>query len=251
MDQSVCLLCESQRVCAELCLFLHYTHIRIFSNTHTRATYILITPTNAEINTATRQRQDLVNTGQLPMMHCKFNVSSSSFLHQSQAISGLVWSAQSNRIPFSPDRLVSFRRFTSWQNVKIHKLVSCSLYLRDSFHLGWSGKPKVLYLLHTTIMIEGACTVWENDAVWHEAELLCSGTCKPSRYVLSVSHYGHITIQLTWHRTVTVIYKDFFCIQVSTGMKYNNSFAKLTVLSATKSRTASLACTVDCFVIIQ
>lgn len=55
-----------------------------------------ITPAYAETNTATRQIKHLVGTGQLPMMHRKFNVSSSASLHQSRAISSMVRSAQSN-----------------------------------------------------------------------------------------------------------------------------------------------------------
>lgn len=82
-------------------------------------TDILIPPPTHEKskNTATR-RSRLVDMDDLPMMHCKFNISSSALLHQSQTISRLAWSAQSKRSLHGGSRLVSssLLTFTHRQN---------------------------------------------------------------------------------------------------------------------------------------
>lgn len=99
---------EPRRVC-QVTFLLCYT-----TATNTQAAHVPITHTHAKERErkkregiATRHRRALVDTGQLPMMHCKCNVSSAASSHQLRAISGLAWSAQSNRIwcgtpPLSP-----------------------------------------------------------------------------------------------------------------------------------------------------
>lgn len=57
-------------------------------------TNILIPPPTHEKSKITTTRRRLVDMDHLPMMHCKFNISSSALLHQSQTISRLVWSTQ-------------------------------------------------------------------------------------------------------------------------------------------------------------
>lgn len=113
--------------------------------------------------TAKRHRQDLVDTGQLPIMHCKFNISSSAFLHQSHAISGLVWSAQSNRIWGGPDRLVSSLLFALPRaECEFHMLVNCSLYLRDIHWGHGSGAKTALFTPHNIITVKGIGAVLES-----------------------------------------------------------------------------------------
>lgn len=167
MDPCFC-SCERLNGRLKNSAFFSVTHSHIDSiSTHTQASDILITPSHLRTkrNTATRHRQDLVDIGQLPMMHCKLNVSSSSFLHQSQAISGLVWSAQSNKILCGPDRLVSsLLSVQPWAKCEFHMLVNCSLHHPDTSYWGQGRRARsALFTPHNIIMIEGGCAVLETE----------------------------------------------------------------------------------------
>lgn len=177
---------------------------------HARASRMPITPAYAwKRNIAERHRQDWVDTGQLPMMHCKFNVSSSAFCHQSQAISGLVWSAQSNRISCAPDRLVS-------SLLLLYLWVKCEFHIAK-LHFVASGytapRPRqtsqksALFTPHNIIMIEGARAVLETEAVWcGVAELRHLQALQICGNVF-VKH-RHADIQLAWCNRVTLIWKE-------------------------------------------
>ena len=128
-------------------------------------------------------------------MHCKFNVSSSAFLHQSQAISGLAWSAQSNRILCGPDRLVSslfFFGFYLWAKCEFRmssKLLFASLgCTTPRFKAG--GAKSALFNPpppHNIIKIQGGRTVLETEIARYAR--LRSGTCNPpSRHAEMFSH---------------------------------------------------------------
>lgn len=140
-------------------------------------------PTHEKKSTAKRHRQDSADTGQLPMMHCKFNVSSSVVLHQSQAISGLACSTQSKTIPTGLFPL--FSHFYLWAKCEFHMFVNCSLYLWDTLHWGQKkGRAKkALFTSYNIIVMEGVCAVLETETAWYEADLLRSSTWNNSRYV--------------------------------------------------------------------
>lgn len=117
---SGCFSWEPQRVCEEF----RYTipaRIQIFWYPH--------------LHTKNKVKTQSQNTdrGQLPMMHCKFNISSSALLHQLQAISGLAWNTNTH---------VKQKPVQTWQACfllfshiyppakhKFHMLLNCSLHL--------------------------------------------------------------------------------------------------------------------------
>lgn len=135
-----------RRVC-QVTFLLCYT-----TATNTQAAHVPITHTHAKERErkkegiATRHRRALVDTGQLPMMHCKCSVSSSASSYQSRAISGLAWSAQSNRIRCATLPLISlpvdllplcFRILALWAKREFHMFVKCSLHLKGYARPRW------------------------------------------------------------------------------------------------------------------
>lgn len=134
------------------------------------------------------------------MMHCKFNVSSSASLHQSQAISDLVWSAQSNRVLCGPGRLVSSLLsdlpLGEMRISHVGKLLFASQGLHSTE--AKAGEPKCFfYSAQHDHHRRRLCCLGSRRCSTRGCESLRSGTCNPSRYV------GMFSLSmLIWHYTV-------------------------------------------------